>query len=98
MGGTAFHPYLWPKKVTSIVLNCIEFIFMLYSFFLNTSTSAFRDAAMSSLPEAMRSLTQVFTGKLQDFTDEVENVHMLWLEEIQQEAQRMFSRSVICNI
>uniref|UniRef100_A0AAR2L9C9 Chromosome passenger complex (CPC) protein INCENP N-terminal domain-containing protein n=1 Tax=Pygocentrus nattereri TaxID=42514 RepID=A0AAR2L9C9_PYGNA len=46
---------------------------------------------MSSLPEAMRSLTQVFTGKLQDFTDEVENVHMLWLEEIQQEAQRMFS-------
>ncbi|KAL7858066.1 hypothetical protein AOLI_G00181680 [Acnodon oligacanthus] len=50
-----------------------------------------RDTAMSSLPEAMRSLTQVFTGKLQDFTDEVENVHMLWLEEIQQEAQRMFS-------
>lgn len=47
---------------------------------------------MSSLPEAMRSLTQVFSVKLQDFTDEIENVHMLWLEEIQQEAQRMFSR------
>ncbi|XP_072529851.1 inner centromere protein A [Salminus brasiliensis] len=46
---------------------------------------------MSTLPEAMRSLTQVLTGKLQDFTEEVENVHMLWLEEIQQEAQRMFS-------
>ncbi|XP_049330503.1 inner centromere protein A isoform X1 [Astyanax mexicanus] len=50
---------------------------------------------MSTLPEAMRSLTQVLTGKLQDFTNEVENVHMLWLEEIQQEAQRMFSSNFI---
>lgn len=50
---------------------------------------------MSTLPEAMRSLTQVLTGKLLDFTNEVENVHMLWLEEIQQEAQRMFSSNFI---
>lgn len=46
---------------------------------------------MSSLPEATRSLMQVFNGKLQDFTNEIDNVHMVWLEEIQQEAYRMFS-------
>lgn len=47
---------------------------------------------MSSLPEATRSLVQVFNGKLQEFTNEIENIHMVWLEEIQQEAKRMFSR------
>ncbi|XP_051548647.1 inner centromere protein A-like isoform X2 [Myxocyprinus asiaticus] len=46
---------------------------------------------MSSLPETMHSLMQVFNGKLQDFTNEIDNVHMVWLEEIQQEANRMFS-------
>lgn len=46
---------------------------------------------MSSLPEATRSLVQVFNGKLQEFTSEIENIHMVWLEEIQQEAKRMFS-------
>uniref|UniRef100_A0A671KEP6 Chromosome passenger complex (CPC) protein INCENP N-terminal domain-containing protein n=1 Tax=Sinocyclocheilus anshuiensis TaxID=1608454 RepID=A0A671KEP6_9TELE len=46
---------------------------------------------MSSLPETTRSLMEVFNGKLQDFTDEIANVHMVWLEEIQQEAYRMFS-------
>ncbi|XP_053496777.1 inner centromere protein A isoform X4 [Ictalurus furcatus] len=46
---------------------------------------------MSSLPEATRSLVQVFNGKLQEFTNEIENIHMVWLEEIQQEAKRMFS-------
>ncbi|XP_051975907.1 inner centromere protein A-like [Xyrauchen texanus] len=46
---------------------------------------------MSSLPETTRSLMQVFNGKLQDFTNEIDNVHMVWLEEIQQEAHRMFS-------
>ncbi|XP_039518195.1 inner centromere protein A isoform X1 [Pimephales promelas] len=46
---------------------------------------------MSSLPEATRSLMQVFNGKLQDFTNEIDTVHMVWLEEIQQEAHRMFS-------
>lgn len=33
-----------------------------------------------------------FDGKAKEFTDEIENVHMVWLEEIQQEANRMFSR------
>lgn len=47
---------------------------------------------MSSLPEATRSLMQVFCGKLQEFTDEIDNVHMVWLGEIEQEAYRMFSR------
>uniref|UniRef100_A0AAY5ETY7 Chromosome passenger complex (CPC) protein INCENP N-terminal domain-containing protein n=1 Tax=Electrophorus electricus TaxID=8005 RepID=A0AAY5ETY7_ELEEL len=46
---------------------------------------------MSSLLEATRSLMHVFDGKLQEFTDEIDNVHMVWLKEIQQEAQRMFS-------
>ncbi|KAM9497166.1 inner centromere protein B isoform 2-T2 [Clarias gariepinus] len=46
---------------------------------------------MSSLPEATRSLVQVFNGKLQEFTNEIESIHMVWLQEIQQEAKRMFS-------
>uniref|UniRef100_A0A9J8A2J2 Inner centromere protein n=1 Tax=Cyprinus carpio carpio TaxID=630221 RepID=A0A9J8A2J2_CYPCA len=46
---------------------------------------------MSSLPETTRSLMEVFNGKLQDFTNAIDNVHMVWLEEIQQEAHRMFS-------
>ncbi|XP_046716219.1 inner centromere protein isoform X2 [Silurus meridionalis] len=46
---------------------------------------------MSSLPEATRSLVQVFNGKLQEFNNEIETIHMVWLEEIQQEAKRMFS-------
>lgn len=59
------------------------------------SFCVFRDAAMSSLPEATRSLMQVFNGKLQVFTNEIETVHMVWLEEIQQEAKRMFSRYTV---
>lgn len=35
---------------------------------------------------------QVFSGKLEDFLKEIDDVHMVWLEEIEQEAQRMFSR------
>lgn len=50
---------------------------------------------MSALPEATRSLVQVFNGKLQEFTNEIESIHMVWLEEIQQEAKRMFSRYTI---
>ncbi|KAK3526645.1 hypothetical protein QTP70_030858, partial [Hemibagrus guttatus] len=46
---------------------------------------------MSSLPEATCSLVQVFNGKLQEFTNEIDSIHMVWLEEIQQEAKRMFS-------
>lgn len=50
------------------------------------------DVIMSSLPEATRSLMRVFGGKLLEFTNEIDNVHMVWLGEIQQEAYRMFSR------
>lgn len=35
---------------------------------------------------------QMFDGKAQEFIGDIDNVHMVWLEEIQQEANRMFSR------
>ncbi|XP_030587915.1 inner centromere protein B isoform X1 [Archocentrus centrarchus] len=41
---------------------------------------------------SVRSLMQMFDGKVQDFIGEIDNVHKVWLEEIQQEANRMFSR------
>ncbi|XP_034060661.1 inner centromere protein A isoform X2 [Gymnodraco acuticeps] len=47
---------------------------------------------MNSVLTSVRSLMHTFDGKAKEFTDEIENVHMVWLEEIQQEANRMFSR------
>ncbi|KAK1887242.1 Inner centromere protein A [Dissostichus eleginoides] len=47
---------------------------------------------MNSVLASVGSLMQMFDGKAKEFTDEIENVHMVWLEEIQQEANRMFSR------
>ncbi|XP_023208871.1 inner centromere protein isoform X5 [Xiphophorus maculatus] len=47
---------------------------------------------MNSVLPSVRSLTEMFVGKTQEFINEIENVHMVWLEEIQQEANRMFSR------
>ncbi|KAM6936955.1 inner centromere protein [Xenentodon cancila] len=47
---------------------------------------------MNSVLSSVRSLMQVFDGKAQEFISEIDNVHMVWLEEIQQEANRMFSR------
>ncbi|KAL3061422.1 hypothetical protein OYC64_009574 [Pagothenia borchgrevinki] len=47
---------------------------------------------MNSVLTSVQSLMQMFDGKAKEFTDEIENVHMVWLEEIQQEANRMFSR------
>uniref|UniRef100_A0A3B4GCN5 Inner centromere protein n=1 Tax=Pundamilia nyererei TaxID=303518 RepID=A0A3B4GCN5_9CICH len=41
---------------------------------------------------SVRSLTQMLGGKAQEIINEIDNVHMVWLEEIQQEANRMFSR------
>ena len=35
---------------------------------------------------------EMFYDKAQEFTSDIDNVHMVWLEEIQQEANRMFSR------
>lgn len=47
---------------------------------------------MNSVLSSVQSLRQMFVGKTQEFIDEIENVHIVWLEEIQQEANRMFSR------
>ncbi|XP_042352080.1 inner centromere protein A isoform X2 [Plectropomus leopardus] len=47
---------------------------------------------MNSVLSSVRSLMQMFDGKEQEFTSDIDNVHMVWLEEIQQEANRMFSR------
>ncbi|XP_071385159.1 inner centromere protein isoform X3 [Centroberyx affinis] len=40
---------------------------------------------------SVRSLMQMFDGKIQEFISDIDDVHMVWLEEIQQEANRMFS-------
>lgn len=47
---------------------------------------------MNPVLSSVQSLRQMFVGKTQEFIDEIENVHIVWLEEIQQEANRMFSR------
>ncbi|XP_010901483.1 inner centromere protein A isoform X2 [Esox lucius] len=49
------------------------------------------DAKMSSALSSTRNLMQMFDAKMQEFTDDIATVHMVWLEEIQQEANRMFS-------
>lgn len=72
----------------------------IYFYFLN-SVPACPDLTMQSFPQAInmnsvltsvRSLMQMFDGKVQEFKSDIDNVHMVWLEEIQQEANRMFSR------
>ncbi|KAM8891748.1 inner centromere protein B isoform 1-T1 [Spinachia spinachia] len=47
---------------------------------------------MNSVQSSVRSLMQLFDGKAKEFTNDIHTVHMVWLEEIQQEANRMFSR------
>ncbi|XP_044050431.1 inner centromere protein B isoform X2 [Siniperca chuatsi] len=47
---------------------------------------------MNSVLSSVQSLMQMFDGKAQEFINDIDNVHMVWLEEIQQEANRMFSR------
>lgn len=47
---------------------------------------------MDSVRTSIRSLTHMFDQRVKDFVDEIDNVHMVWLEEIQQEANRMFSQ------
>ncbi|XP_064191739.1 inner centromere protein A isoform X1 [Anguilla rostrata] len=46
---------------------------------------------MNSLLASTHSLLEMFDGKLQEFASNVDSTHMVWLEEIQQEANRMFS-------
>ncbi|XP_055788992.1 inner centromere protein A isoform X1 [Salvelinus fontinalis] len=48
-------------------------------------------ATMTSVLSSTHSLMLMFDGKIQEFANEIDNVHMVWLEEIQQEANRMFS-------
>lgn len=40
----------------------------------------------------MQSLSEMLVGKTQELIDEIDNIHVVWLQEIQQEANRMFSR------
>nr|XP_043893078.1 inner centromere protein A isoform X3 [Solea senegalensis] len=47
---------------------------------------------MNSVLSSVRSLMQTFDGKAKEFISDIDNVHVVWLEEIQQEAKRMFSR------
>ncbi|CAJ1056554.1 inner centromere protein B isoform X2 [Xyrichtys novacula] len=47
---------------------------------------------MNSVRSSVQSLMQMFDGKTKDFINDIETVDMVWLEEIQQEANRMFSR------
>ncbi|XP_055011142.1 inner centromere protein isoform X3 [Boleophthalmus pectinirostris] len=47
---------------------------------------------MNSVVSPVQSLMQMFEGKAQAFINEIDNVHIVWLEEIQQEANRMFTR------
>ncbi|XP_075996863.1 inner centromere protein isoform X2 [Genypterus blacodes] len=47
---------------------------------------------MNSVLASVRTLMQMFDEKTNDFISDIDNVHMVWLEEIQQEANRMFSR------
>ncbi|XP_029009017.1 inner centromere protein A isoform X3 [Betta splendens] len=47
---------------------------------------------MNSVLSSVQSLMQMFDGKTQEFINDINNVHMVWLEEIQQEANRMLSR------
>ncbi|KAM4553494.1 inner centromere protein isoform 2-T2 [Fundulus diaphanus] len=42
--------------------------------------------------QSVHFLVEVFSGKAQELITEITDVHMVWLEEIQQEANRMFSR------
>ncbi|XP_051917883.1 inner centromere protein A [Hippocampus zosterae] len=47
---------------------------------------------MSTVKSSLQSLMKMFVVKTQDFLNDIDNVHMVWLEEIQQEANLMFSR------
>lgn len=47
---------------------------------------------MNPVLSSVQSLMQMFVDKTQGFVNEIDNVHMIWLEEIQQEANRMFTR------
>nr|XP_057931380.1 inner centromere protein A-like isoform X2 [Doryrhamphus excisus] len=47
---------------------------------------------MSSVRLSMQSLMQMFNERKEEFFRDIDNVHMVWLGEIHQEANHMFSR------
>ncbi|XP_054633692.1 inner centromere protein A-like isoform X2 [Dunckerocampus dactyliophorus] len=49
-------------------------------------------ATMSSVRSSMQSLMQMFSERKEEFVCDINNVHMVWLGEIHQEANHMFSR------
>lgn len=53
---------------------------------------------MNSVLSSVRSLMQTFDDKVQEFISDIDNVHMVWLREIQQEAEHMFSRWVVVKV
>ncbi|XP_063053959.1 inner centromere protein A-like [Engraulis encrasicolus] len=46
---------------------------------------------MTSVMESTQDLMDVFAAKLKDFSNEIDDVHIVWLEEIGQAALKMFS-------
>lgn len=53
---------------------------------------------MTSVTSAVRSLTEMFHGKTQEFISKINNIHTVWLEEIQQEANGMFTTYVWLDV
>ncbi|KAK1159753.1 inner centromere protein A isoform X1 [Acipenser oxyrinchus oxyrinchus] len=53
--------------------------------------------AMDALSKDASSLLEVFDQKLKEYVDDVENNHMVWLLEIQEEASKMFCSESNCE-
>ncbi|XP_053740946.1 inner centromere protein A isoform X1 [Synchiropus splendidus] len=47
---------------------------------------------MYNIKSSLQSLTQMFIGKTTEYLNDIDNVHMVWLEEIEEEAHRIFSK------
>lgn len=76
-----------------LVLLLISSLFQLYfTCSYLTAPSLPQIVNMNSVVSSVQFLLQMFEGKAQEFISEIDNVHMVWLDEIQQEANRMFSR------
>lgn len=73
----------------------MEFVYKLSWCLLFISPQA---AIMTSVTLAVRSLTEMFYKKTQEFISEINTTHMVWLEEIQQEANSMFTRYVWLDV
>ncbi|KAM9807738.1 inner centromere protein A [Neosynchiropus ocellatus] len=47
---------------------------------------------MYNIKSSLQSLMQMFLGKTTEYLSDIDNVHMVWLEEIEEEAHRIFSK------